>query len=222
MKFSLRWEWAVAGQFWQMESSLNRLLFCRSRCRRRRRCLNSLISYLPLPYLASATQATRTAWENSASTLPTAKTLGCWSIEGLTFIPINHWYLFTHIWAEVERVNLERSILSSEITHLKALFARSSHINKNSRVKQREWWQNYLTGKHATYPNQPWWSAVRGREWNPSLYPVQQPWERTNIMWKQFASRNLHLSRPIFIISKWRAGKAMKEFKSLKDRRRWG
>ena len=99
-------------------ANLNLLLFCRSRSRRRRRCLSSLISYLPLPYVAPATQATRSAWEYSASTLPTAKTLGCWSIEGLPFTPINHWYLFIHIWAEVERVNLERSILSSEITRL--------------------------------------------------------------------------------------------------------
>ena len=92
--------------------------FCLYRCRRRCRCLSSLISYLPLPYVAPATQATRSAWKYSASTLPTAKTFGCWSIEGLTFIPINHWYLFINIWAEVERVNLERSILSSEITRL--------------------------------------------------------------------------------------------------------
>ena len=171
-------------------ANLNLLLFCRSRSRRRRRCLSSLISYPPPPPPPSSTchAGYKKAWKYSASTLPTVKTFGCWSIEGLTFIPINHWYLFIHIWAEVERVNLERSILSSELRdYLKALFARSSHINKNSRVKQREWWQNYLTGKHATYPNQPWWSAVRGREWNPSLYPVQQPWERTNIMWKQFA-----------------------------------
>ena len=101
-------------------ANLNLLLFCRSRSRRRRRCLSSLISYspTPLPHLAPVTQATRSAWKYSASTLPTAKTFGCWSIEGLTFIPINHWYLFIHIWAEVERVNLERSILSSEITRL--------------------------------------------------------------------------------------------------------